>query len=96
MKKSIKFQLKSLFHCISQKLHSDSCRSHHAFVLPPLPNLQPFSDAELKQCTDVLSPLGYTLIKNIEGNEILLYREKDWREQEKAAESILRKLLQDA
>lgn len=94
MIKGIKSRLVSFFRCIYLKLGSDLSLSHTTFVLPPLPNHQPFSDAELEQCRDVLSPLGYIVIRNTEDNEILIYRQRDWQERKKAEELVLQKLKQ--
>ncbi len=93
MKRSIKSRLKSLFDCILKKYFVGG--SLEAFFLYYPPNRLPFSDAELKQCKDVLNPLGYTLTEQQGDNEIHLYRLSDLKEQEKAAELILQKLIQD-
>lgn len=96
MTKSIKSRLATFFCCIYQRLSSGWGLCASTFVLPPPLNPLPFSDAELELCRDVLTPIGYTAIRSIATNEILVYREKDWREQEKAEGLILQQLKQDA
>ena len=95
MKKGIKFRLTTLFCCIYQRLSSDWGLCASTFVLPPLPNHRPFSDAELELCKDALTPIGYTAIRSTAISEILLYREKEWKEQEKAEELILQQRTRD-
>ena len=92
----IKTLLTSLFGCFSQKRAFAYGRSRPAFVLLPPPGHQPFSDVELKQCRDVLSPLGYTVIRKPEDNGIQIYRQEDWQEQRRAEELVLQTLKQDA
>lgn len=95
MRKDIKSRLVSLFGCFFPKWLSGDGRFHSTFVLPPLPNHRPFSDAELAQCRDALSPLGYTAIRRAEDHGIQIYRQVDWQEQKKAMELVLQKLKQD-
>ncbi|MEN5130694.1 hypothetical protein [Elizabethkingia anophelis] len=68
---------------------------HQSFVVFPTSNPQPFSDAELKQCRDLLIPIGYTLVKKSATNEIILYRVNDHEEEKKLTESIVQTLKQD-
>lgn len=57
------------------------------FLIYPNVNPQPFSDAELELCKDLLNRSGYTLLRREGGTEIILYRMTDLQEAKKAAEA---------
>jgi hypothetical protein len=63
----------SEFYCIWNKLALPVYPNPY-FVLWNGLDPEPFSDAELELCKDLLHPKGYTLIRKEEGSEIVLYR----------------------
>lgn len=64
------------------------------FLIYPSVNPQPFSDAELELCKDLLIHSGYTLLRKEGGTEIILYRMTDLVEVKKVAEEVAQILSQ--
>ncbi|MFJ1492630.1 hypothetical protein [Capnocytophaga canis] len=69
-----------------------------AFWRPPVPTYDwhpllsrpSICDAELERCKEALSPLGYTLSRQLIGNEIVLCRQMSLEEQKKELERLIR------
>lgn len=92
MRKGIKFRLRRIYARILRGCRSVWGQVQPAYVIFPDLSPEPFSDAELTQCIDALRPLGYTLIRKATSCEIVLYRQSDLQERERAVAVILQKL----